>query len=67
MCAEMRLRPAREIVASLPEPPDDRERLLYVNPGNRLLSCAQLLSWTGLSVSLFRFSLNSIWLAPFAV
>lgn len=45
--------------------PDDGERLLYTRPDNRLLSVAQLVAWTGLTVALIRFSHNSVWLLPF--
>lgn len=58
-------RPCETRVAALPSAPDDRERILYVNPSNRLLSVTQLISWVGLSLALFLFSLNSVWLAPF--
>src|SRR3954454_7302782 len=53
--------------ASLPSAPNDEERLLYVDPRNRLLRVSQLVAWTGLSLALFLFSLNSPLLLPFAI
>ncbi len=51
--------------ALLPTCPSDSERVVYLDPCNRLLSLTQLAGWLGLSTALLLFSLNSVWLLPF--
>ena len=49
----------------LPLAPSDGERLLYVDPCNRLLIVTQLVGWVGLSTALWLFASNGPWLFPF--
>jgi len=59
------MRGAMEHSVGAPRAPSDAERVLYVNPDNRVLVVTQFLAWSTLSLALLLFSFNSAWLVPF--